>query len=381
MTIKPIKIKTDFYDTFSCIADKCSITCCQEWKIEVDEDTLNKWNKLYEDEEKKNCLSCSVEKKEGFGIIQLNEEKQCPFLNQEKLCRLVMRHGEEVLSKTCATFPREIHDFADRKEYSLVACCPEVVDILNKQEKIGFLGDTEKVKDDLFAIRHLLIEIVKDEKFSINKGLMIGYYILLNILEGGKTKKEYWEEYEDSAVLEQFAETIDRMEFQHLDTFDERNELFLDLAENYRKEGIYTRYLEHIAELAEKYAECYEEEELLEDLERFEQEISKYNGLFRKYLVSDIFNECLIPDSDFESMVMLFQWIAMEYVMMRHAVFLNWKLGGCQAIPYEMVRDCIVIQSRMTGYDEEDIKEYLENSFQSFIWEWGYLALIVGLEM
>ena len=32
----------------------------------------------------------------------------------------------------------------------------------------------------------------------------------------------------------------------------------------------------------------------------------------------------------------------------------------------------------MTGYEEADIYEYLENSFEELIWEWGYLALITG---
>ena len=41
-------------------------------------------------------------------------------------------------------------------------------------------------------------------------------------------------------------------------------------------------------------------------------------------------------------------------------------------------RDYIVIICRMMGYDEEDIYEYLENSFEELIWDWGYLALVVG---
>ncbi len=32
----------------------------------------------------------------------------------------------------------------------------------------------------------------------------------------------------------------------------------------------------------------------------------------------------------------------------------------------------------MTGYDEEDIYEYMENSFQDVIWEWSYLFLILS---
>lgn len=36
----------DYYNNFKCIADKCSITCCQEWKIAVDDATNRKWKKL-----------------------------------------------------------------------------------------------------------------------------------------------------------------------------------------------------------------------------------------------------------------------------------------------------------------------------------------------
>jgi lysine-N-methylase len=32
----------------------------------------------------------------------------------------------------------------------------------------------------------------------------------------------------------------------------------------------------------------------------------------------------------------------------------------------------------MTGYEDADIREYLENSFASPIWDWGYFALVVG---
>ena len=33
------RIRPDFYNEFHCIADSCTITCCQEWKIAVDPDT------------------------------------------------------------------------------------------------------------------------------------------------------------------------------------------------------------------------------------------------------------------------------------------------------------------------------------------------------
>ena len=40
------QIRPDYYDHFSCTADQCPITCCQEWKISVDDHTNNCWKKL-----------------------------------------------------------------------------------------------------------------------------------------------------------------------------------------------------------------------------------------------------------------------------------------------------------------------------------------------
>lgn len=42
MTIR----KPEYYDEFVCTADKCPFTCCREWKIEVDDETNEKWKKL-----------------------------------------------------------------------------------------------------------------------------------------------------------------------------------------------------------------------------------------------------------------------------------------------------------------------------------------------
>ena len=73
------------------------------------------------------------------------------------------------------------------------------------------------------------------------------------------------------------------------------------------------------------------------------------------------------------------QWIAIEYVMIRHSIFLQWIVEGEDKLVYEMVRDKMVVLSRMTGYDVEDIEEYLANSFEGITWEWGYFALLVGI--
>jgi len=362
------EIKTDYYDSFTCSADKCSFTCCQEWNIAVDDDTFIKWNRLSLTKQNNHYLDQYVKQKDGSLVIAMNEQKQCPFLNEQKLCNLVLNFGDEVLSETCAIFPRQIHEFADRKEYSLVSCCPEVVDLMNQQDKICFTKNMfDMDKDILLQIRTMMVTIMQNQRFSISKSVMIIFYILLD-------------NYQKESVLKKLSDTIDNMQFLSLDTFEENNELFLDMAENYRKQELYTSYLEPIAVIAENLSRDYDKRKMITQLQKFEKQFSSYEKLFRNYIAVEIFSNSLMPESDMESMVVMIQWIAMEYAVMRHAIFLSWILDEQEKLSYTKVRNYIVVISRMMGYDQEDIYEYLEKSFKNLIWEWGYLALLIGAE-
>jgi lysine-N-methylase len=375
------EIKPNYYDDFTCIADKCSFTCCQEWKIAVDDDTYTKWKNLSLTKQNNNNLDQYIKEKDGARVIALNEQKHCPFLNEQKLCNLVLDFGDEVLSETCASFPRQIHEFADRKEYSLVSCCPEVLDLMNQQDTICFTNNmVDRDEDILLQIRNMMITIMQNEHFSISKSMMMIFYILLDIHEKESVLKKEIDNYKEEAVLKELSDTIDNMQFLSLDTFEETNELFLDMVENYRKQEIYTSYLEPIAVIAENLSRDYDESKMIVQLQKFEKQFSSYEKLFRNYLVVEIFSNSLMPESDLESMVVMIQWIAMEYAMMRHAIFLSWLLNEQEELSYTLVRNYIVVISRMMGYDQEDIYEYLENSFENLIWEWGYLALLIGAE-
>lgn len=64
-------------------------------------------------------------------------------------------------------------------------------------------------------------------------------------------------------------------------------------------------------------------------------------------------------------------WIVMEYVCIRQAFCLGIRHD------YKEMRRCIVIISRMMGYDSDDIMEYMKNSFESPIWFPGYMVLLL----
>lgn len=420
-------MQPDYYKEFTCIADQCSFTCCREWKIGVDDVTFKKWKHtcipdgMYEEslirqnvadcsngvnrescvqkrqdlntKEKKLQLSEYVIKKDGSRVIGLNEEKNCPFLNEKKLCRLVLAYGDEILSQTCQIFPRELHTFnEDVTEYSLMPSCPAVVDLLWKRDHISFSGEMDasayRGLAPLVNLRAFLMKLMEDDAHTPEHDLMKIFYVLLDLYE--RVEKEPVNDavksYPDG-FLEELSKTIDDIEQNPQYSIEERNELFLDLAENYRREGLYEKYLEPVAQLAEQLSEQGIKEEVVKEWQEFEVHFLKYQPLMRRFLLMELYADSLKPEGNIEEMVVQVQWIAMEYATIRHAVFLYWLLGmenkfsngksiSQEALAYENLREYIVVISRMMGYEEEDIYEYLENSFEDIIWDWGYFALI-----
>lgn len=386
-----IKIKD--YDTFRCIADQCPFTCCQEWRIGVDDKTFQKWKGLKLEAVDRNgknqhelILCDCVEKEESGQIIKLGKDKKCPFLNEKKLCKIVLELGEDHLSETCTTFPRQINTFEDRTEYSLDPGCPAVVDLLNENSNaIQLVTDGSEIEassaqssDLLYLVREIIFTILEDETYLLTERMMIIFYALLELLEEKQLSEEKVNAYKNRKHLQPVANAIRKMKFNAMDSFFERNELFLDVVENYRKQKLYVDYLEEISVLAENLEEVYSEEEIVEKLQVFKEAFAGYEELLKNYLMAEIFGNCLMPDMELEDMVIAFQWITLEYSVLQQAIFLKWLAEGEKAVTYEMVKCYIIVISRVTGYDQSDIKEYLENSFESMIWEWGYLALIVG---
>jgi len=377
-------VKINYYDTFKCIADQCSLTCCQEWRIAVDDTTKKKWvgKQIQDDEIQKEVVLCNCLKDdEGSSIIKLNKEKKCPFLNQEKLCKLVIGLGEEFLSHTCATFPRQKKEFEGRTEHSLSSCCPVVVDLMREMEPQ--LSEAKPVLANLeevlaYEVRELMLTLMKDETYTLPERMLMIFYSVLELLETKKLTVEKIQAAGSQKQLQPLINAIRKMPFSSIDALLESNELFLDVVENYRKQGLYVGYLESIAQKAEDLEADYEEDELLKKQATFENMLEEYQQLLKHYILAEIIGNGLMPESTLEDMVVAFEWIVMEYAVMKQALFLKWLEQGEKPLAYEIVRDYITVIARVTGYESDDIYEYLENSFEDVIWEWGYMAMVLG---
>ena len=385
------RLRPDYYEHFTCIAGACPITCCQEWKIAVDDGTARRWKKLAPPadvaEQKKNLNAYTIHK-DGERVIGLTPDHKCPFLNSDKLCKLVCTYNDTVLSRTCQDFPREILRFRTHEEESLMAACPAVLDIWREMDGLTFPEPAPEGLPSakarlLFRLRSESLRLLEDSRVKYRKpeeALLELSYILQELNRTGDLTDTRITEYFSEHSRAQLRSAIAAVDLPSLDTLDECNELLQDLAVNYRKEGLYSGYLEPIIRLAEELSEGYDEEELLRDWDAFRQDFTVWRPLLFHYLENELYSGLLLPGSDLTLTTLLLhlEWIVLTYSVIRHSLFLAWLQGNRQPLSYETVRNYIVILNRMTGYNEDDVFEYLENSFEDPLWDWGYFALILG---
>ena len=375
----------DYYNNFKCIADKCSITCCQEWKIAVDDATNRKWKKLSADKVsgKSDNLSSYTCHKDDSLVIKLDEKHRCPFLSKDKLCHLVMTYSDEVLSETCALFPREIHRFSTHEERTLMPCCPAVIDLwCEKPVTFPVISETLNNLSTAFLIRDNLIKLISDQGLSVEQALLDGLYILLELYKNQPITNAHIQEYFSRHTLNELNTAMEDIHIPDEDTFIECNELLQDLSVNYRKEGLYTAFLQPVLTEACRYSNIYSQSDnnsisrtLQTSQKQFCSMLTDYDIVFRNYLANELFSDLISPEAAstkkiIEHMIIKMQWIMIEYTAIRQSLFLWYSHNANSSLTYETIREHIVIISRMTGYDD-DIREYLENSFAKLIWDWG----------
>lgn len=133
MTNRSTSLTTPRYvQSFSCIGDKCPITCCGGWRIQIDRSTFEHWQTI-----KVEPLGSTLRKSARLtppgdapspthpAHIALTESEHCPLLTPEQLCSVHSQLGEAALPQTCRSFPRV---YARTAEHTSMHCslgCPE----------------------------------------------------------------------------------------------------------------------------------------------------------------------------------------------------------------------------------------------------------------
>lgn len=179
--------KPQYYDNFTCIADRCPDTCCAGWQIVIDDTSLENYGKISGTFGER--LQKSIDWKEG--IFRQNQ-RRCAFLNQENLCDLYRELGADSLCDTCRMYPRHVEEYEDLREFSLSLSCPVAAEmILGCKEQVRFLEEEDDVEEQeeeyedfdiilfdwLEEAREVLLEVIQDRSLPVSARMLV----LLNV--------------------------------------------------------------------------------------------------------------------------------------------------------------------------------------------------------
>lgn len=299
---------------FKCIGSECVDTCCAGWDINIDENTFEKYvnskgelkelvqGKFRENKENEDFLN------KGFMILK--EQNKCPFLNDDMLCDIHGRIGEENLCITCKRFPRVYNIIDGIYEKSGLPSCEEICikAFLNK-EKMEFIEIEEDIDESAIEIRRIIdteafegtdnllqyfweirvnsINIIQNRSFSIEERLNILKYFYREIEKNYKMLD--FESIEN--ILEDLSENTIDLELLKGKAYNESNEFYLSLIDERLIENIKgIRLKECILE----YTNAIEGYDINKYSSELSKKLEKYSFIFENYLVNQIFKD-LIP--------------------------------------------------------------------------------------
>lgn len=117
----------DYYESFTCLADRCPDTCCAGWDINVDDESYYRYQTVqgpFGD-----WLRSMLQDEGGEKSFRLTPDQRCPFLDTQNLCEIYRTLGPENLCRTCREFPRFVTQIGDYEQIDLSLACPAAANL------------------------------------------------------------------------------------------------------------------------------------------------------------------------------------------------------------------------------------------------------------
>lgn len=166
----------DYYSVFRCIADRCRHSCCIGWEIDIDPESLARYQKTGGQIGAR--LKENIEVTDEGASFRLGADERCPLLNSNGLCDLMTECGEDSLCEICREHPRFRSFFDSRTEIGLGLCCEEAARlILMHEEKTTLIllcddGEESDITDEeeaFFTFREKMFALLQDRAMPIRE--------------------------------------------------------------------------------------------------------------------------------------------------------------------------------------------------------------------
>lgn len=165
-----MQVFPDYYPRFSCIASECKHNCCIGWEIDIDEETLSRYDQISGSFGARLRQHISREETPHF---RLDENERCPFLQGNGLCELILTLGEEHLCQICTDHPRFRNSLPGRTEIGVGLCCEAAGRlILSKKEPVCLIAEGSlQTDDEIILIRDEVIALLQDRTHTMDERL------------------------------------------------------------------------------------------------------------------------------------------------------------------------------------------------------------------
>ena len=217
--------KLDFFDSFVCSGSACKNTCCSGWDISLDKETYDFYQASHGAFSK--YVKKNIGQTDGNCYIKMTEERVCPFLNEEGLCKIYQEYGPEHMGNTCRLFPRACLNIEGRTAFSMLNySCEEVLKrIFGHEGPVYLIEDGEKENlpfvDKMAEFMSVCMDILQEESIPLGIGMATVLYLYTDAFSGEKKKAgniEIPNEETISSVLQEFElvqESMSKEDLEH----------------------------------------------------------------------------------------------------------------------------------------------------------------------
>ena len=186
--------KPAYFDTFRCLAGSCPDSCCQEWDVQVDEQSAQHYLTL--PGALGDALREKLKQDDGGYYLEITD-RRCPMWRPDGLCEIQSQLGEAALCRTCREFPRLHHDYGDFMELQLELSCPEAARLILSTPPELYLTQEipggeepeydEQIMDTLLRTRAQALTILESHPLPQALALLLLYaYSVQEELDGGE---------------------------------------------------------------------------------------------------------------------------------------------------------------------------------------------------
>lgn len=169
-------VAPDYYQEFTCIADRCSHSCCIGWEIDIDEESLARFEALEGDYG--SVLRSRIDYDGEAPHFRLGAGERCPFLQENGLCEMILKLGEDALCQICTDHPRYRNCLTDHTEIGLGLCCEAAGELilgrtapvgLTVLEDDGIADEPDPEEETLLSFRDMLFDILQDRSCTLEE--------------------------------------------------------------------------------------------------------------------------------------------------------------------------------------------------------------------